>query len=230
MMLAALFCGAVAVSQADTQDITFQNTNQAPSAEIFNTTGAWSISAVDVTVNPTTWSNPSDGVNGGLLRPTVAPSVICPNVRIDLNTTNSWVISITFENTSGNELSINSLSLSGLTAYALDGSLQGGARAIDLTLASGDFSTKNTSVSLANGTNEAKHQTTFAVNGNITVAAGSSATLTLTADNVTYYETGSNTLVGFDGMSIDYSATPEPTTATLSLLALAGLCARRRRK
>lgn len=30
--------------------------------------------------------------------------------------------------------------------------------------------------------------------------------------------------------SIAYSVTPEPTTATLSLLALAGLCARRRRK
>lgn len=33
-----------------------------------------------------------------------------------------------------------------------------------------------------------------------------------------------------DGISIQYATAPEPATATLSLLALAGLCARRRRK
>ena len=41
-------------------------------------------------------------------------------------------------------------------------------------------------------------------------------------------------LEGSNGKSvlggISYEVTPEPTTATLSLLALAGLCARRRRK
>lgn len=229
-ILAALCYGAVSVSLADTQDITFQNTDQGHTPEIFNTTGDWSISAVDVTVNPTTWSNPTDNSNGGLLRPTVGTSVLCPNVRIDYGTTNSWTISITLENTSGNELSINSLTLSGLTAYALDGSLQGGPRAIDITLAGGDFSAENASVSLANATDRGEHRTTFDVDRNITVDAGSSATLTLTADNATFYQNGSNTLVGFNGMSIDYSATPEPTSATLSLLALAGLCARRRRK
>lgn len=43
-------------------------------------------------------------------------------------------------------------------------------------------------------------------------------------------QTGSGTDGGDFTVSIVAQATPEPTTATLSLLALAGLCARRRRK
>ena len=43
-------------------------------------------------------------------------------------------------------------------------------------------------------------------------------------------QTGSGTDGGDFTISIVAQATPEPTTATLSLLALAGLCARRRRK
>ena len=51
--------------------------------------------------------------------------------------------------------------------------------------------------------------------------------LTASADNLGKYTISQ----GDGGISITYvTATPEPTTATLSLLALAGLCARRRRK
>lgn len=72
-----------------------------------------------------------------------------------------------------------------------------------------------------------------------------SMTVTGTTDNFTYgativkvtgaltgdpvgmsFEDGHKAMVS----SVAYSVTPEPTTATLSLLALAGLCARRRRK
>ena len=49
----------------------------------------------------------------------------------------------------------------------------------------------------------------------------------LTGDTVGMsFEDGHKAMVS----SVAYSVTPEPTTATLSLLALAGLCARRRRK
>ena len=48
----------------------------------------------------------------------------------------------------------------------------------------------------------------------------------------TYTNSNLNSWEGFyiPNVSISVSVTPEPTTATLSLLALAGLCARRRRK
>ncbi len=47
-----------------------------------------------------------------------------------------------------------------------------------------------------------------------------------------YMVNGLNSWAGFymPNVEVSLSATPEPTTATLSLLALAGLCARRRRK
>ena len=51
---------------------------------------------------------------------------------------------------------------------------------------------------------------------------------TLTGDSVVFDLEGSNGKSVLGGIS--YEVTPEPTTATLSLLALAGLCARRRRK
>ena len=70
---------------------------------------------------------------------------------------------------------------------------------------------------------------------------------TATRNNLTYNRftifkvegtlTGESVVFDLDGSSgksvlggISYEVTPEPTTATLSLLALAGLCARRRRK
>ena len=51
---------------------------------------------------------------------------------------------------------------------------------------------------------------------------------TLTGESVVFDLEGSNGKSVLGGIS--YEVTPEPTTATLSLLALAGLCARRRRK
>lgn len=60
------------------------------------------------------------------------------------------------------------------------------------------------------------------------INAGESAKLSLSVSNAK----GFNTYIGLTGGSVTYSTVvvPEPTTATLSLLALAGLAARRRRK
>ena len=55
---------------------------------------------------------------------------------------------------------------------------------------------------------------------------------TLPSGDGTYKGSGLNDWEGsyMPNVSVGVSVTPEPTTATLSLLALAGLCARRRRK
>lgn len=69
--------------------------------------------------------------------------------------------------------------------------------------------------------------------GNMTVASNQ---YDATIVKVTGALTGDTVSMSFGGgnkpmiSSVAYSVTPEPTTATLSLLALAGLCARRRRK
>lgn len=58
------------------------------------------------------------------------------------------------------------------------------------------------------------------------IEAGGSVNLSLTVSNAV----GFNTYFGLTGGSVTYSTIPEPAAATLSLLALAGLATRRRRK
>ena len=58
----------------------------------------------------------------------------------------------------------------------------------------------------------------------ITLTAGASRDLALVVSKVS----GNGSFVGLTGAS--FAVIPEPATATLSLLALAGLAARRRRK
>ena len=64
--------------------------------------------------------------------------------------------------------------------------------------------------------------------GEVSLAAGESVDISITMSSSQY--TNDGTYVGLSGLGLTYQVTPEPTTATLSLLALAGLCARRRRK
>lgn len=65
------------------------------------------------------------------------------------------------------------------------------------------------------------------ITNNLTLAGGQTVKFALTAaDGDT--NTGNGTFVGLS--SVGFKTIPEPTTATLSLLALAGLAARRRRK
>ena len=70
--------------------------------------------------------------------------------------------------------------------------------------------------------------TTVNTTGSYTLGANSTVTVTIDAAKAPNETDGF--YVALQGGSISYQVTPEPTTATLSLLALAGLCARRRRK
>ena len=227
-IIAAGLVGAASVAPAETQNITFTDTNSGEailSDSVFVTSGDLTLSNASLTVNPTTWS---DGdTNGGILRPVGAATEFLPNVRIDGASSNSWALTFTLTNTSAVGLTVNSLGLSGLTARALDGTYQGSSRTISFTLTSGDVTlATNQRVALADSTSTGNHSTTLDFSSNaLTLGANESVQLTLTASN-----SNANTLVGLSGMSVGYASVPEPATATLSLLALAGLCARRRRK
>lgn len=86
---------------------------------------------------------------------------------------------------------------------------------VDVTASSGSYALGSMTVS-GNATDGYKYGATIVkVTGELT---GDTVSMSIGG--------GSKSMVS----SVAYSVTPEPTTATLSLLALAGLCARRRRK
>lgn len=233
-MAAGLACAA-SVALADTQQITFQNAASGSatlSDDVFVTTGDLSLSNASLTVNPTEWSEPTDGVNAGILRPVAGSNVFLPNVRIDKGTDNNWALTFTLTNDSAVDMTVDSLTLDGLAAYALDGTLQGSGRNVTFTLASTEATlATNTGVKLQDtSANTEAQSTTLTFDSPVMLGSGESLTLTLTAST-----SNANTLVGLTGMTVGYTpvaspVVPEPATATLSLLALAGLCARRRRK
>lgn len=109
-------------------------------------------------------------------------------------------------------------SLTGLTdvTVSLAGAADSATAWVDVTASSGG------SYALGSMTVTGDRTTGFTYGATIVKVTGA-----LTGDTVGMsFEDGHKAMVS----SVAYSVTPEPTTATLSLLALAGLCARRRRK
>lgn len=108
-------------------------------------------------------------------------------------------------------------SLTGLTdvTVSLAGTADSQTAWVDVTASSGSYALGSMTVS-GNATDGYKYGATIVkVTGELT---GDTVSMSIGG--------GSKSMVS----SVAYSVTPEPTTATLSLLALAGLCARRRRK
>ncbi len=173
--------------------------------------------------------------------------LITPNTNVCSGTTNSWTLNFTLTNNGTEDISISSLTLGivGVTGAngpqtAAQGYGTGNVpeenwvnadtwnKPAQLTLASGSESSTRTF-------NVATRYLTVAAEGDIetnwTIAAGESLNFTLTATNHPEFTGGA--FVGLKSIGFNTTATdtiPEPTTATLSLLALAGLAARRRRK
>ena len=69
------------------------------------------------------------------------------------------------------------------------------------------------------------HTVAFTFDTPVNLAAGANQELSFTLTNSSF-----DTFAGLTGGSVTYAIVPEPATATLSLLALAGLAARRRRR
>lgn len=162
----------------------------------------------------------------------VHSETLTPDINIGNTAGASWTLSFTLTNTSTEAIHIKGLELE-VFLFNGGGNAQSAdnfARPITLTLATEGTTLVTQEVATAGGATAWESKPVLSlVNGQgdwYVMEAGDSIDLTLTVTNA---QTGDfkGTFVGMTGASV---VVPEPTTATLSLLALAGLAVRRRRK
>jgi MYXO-CTERM domain-containing protein len=164
-----------------------------------------------------------------------SPSSIRPNVNIGNG--GSYTLSFILTNTSQADINLTSLSVNTFTYGSAGNFHQNVDRPITLTLLGGLTGSSNKTMSSPNIPNT-DNTTPILLTLNEPVLIKGEKELSF---NLTITENNSGgTFVGLKGATFsgeivtpvipDTPAVPEPTTATLSLLALAGLAARRRRR
>ena len=143
-----------------------------------------------------------------------------PKVQLQSGQSDSWTLTFSVKNTGEETITLTGFTFDG---YCINGG--GSDKSADIPVTTSLTGAENAAVTLgrAGSTGTAEFSTNFVL------AAGESKTLEFTLGSAKNYAT----FAGLTGGSVSYvtgAAVPEPTTATLSLLALAGLAARRRRK
>lgn len=169
------------------------------------------------------------------------PGFLSPDVNVGNG--GSWSFTFTLTNNYTESVTLNSIDL-GVVMFTMSGSAQTASvsRSATFTLSwdgSGSVSTSdvlrgNGSYSSVNVDGTSTKPSLDLSGSALTLEAGASKTFTLTASR---FDSGNSEQMqgcfyGLRELGFDISSTcvPEPTTATLSLLALAGLASRRRRK
>lgn len=187
-------------------------------------------------------------------------TTIAPNFQVNGGNAPGWTLTFTLRNNTDAEMTITGLGVAAFTYNSagqpqsssmtagngpdghknptISGGYQAGQRWANVAVSVGDVSyTLGSATSGILGQDKAGDvllNGKFAVNdltfGDSTfeLAAGESVNITVALSSSQYTNDGA--YVGLAGMTLNYTLAPEPTTATLSLLALAGLCVRRRRK
>lgn len=145
-----------------------------------------------------------------------------------------WELTLKVSNNGSENLKIDSLTLSAFT-FNGQGDFNNGVQDIKFSVIQNTISVGSTTASfVSGGSNYGENPTlndyAIDLDSPITIMQGKTATFIIKAEEAV---DRAGTFVGLQGLSFKTStaaAVPEPTTATLSLLALAGLAARRRRK
>ena len=152
-----------------------------------------------------------------------------PNINVD-NGSGSWTLDFTISNSGAKDLTVNSITLN---AFAFNGSgtVQVNNRNFLFTV-SADDTTIATDTNLYIAGNSTNGGTlTIDLTDSLTIAAKDNMTFSIEVAQGAEGNNSRGAFLGLDTVSfIGTMSVPEPTTATLSLLALAGLAARRRRK
>lgn len=158
----------------------------------------------------------------------IMPDRLRPNINVDSG--NSWTLDFTVSNSGANDLTVNSITLSAF-AFRADGDVQGNNRNFLFTVSAGDTEiAKDTNLYIEGGSNNGK-SLTITLTDSLTIAAKDSMTFSIMVEQGAEGNNGRGSFLGLNTVTFNGTMpVPEPTTATLSLLALAGLAARRRRK
>ena len=160
-----------------------------------------------------------------------------PNTNVDLNNT-SWTLTFTLGNDSGSDYLIDNITIDAFS-FTGGGATQNNNRNFLFTVTAGEttVATRENLYIKGNDHNGSKGSfgsLTLDLDNSVTIAANDSLTFAITVNQggqVTEANGGGQGRGSFVGIeTVRFNAVPEPATATLSLLALAGLAARRRRK
>lgn len=160
---------------------------------------------------------------------TVNTAELRPNTNV--GSAQGWSLDFTLTNNSSTEaITLTSLTFD-TVIFAGSGAYQGNSTERDFvfTLTCGDVTLNTGNLTIAGNTtaNPTNGVVTFTFDSAVELAANESIAIGL---DVAKGTTNPGCFLGLKSISATGVTIPEPTTATLSLLALAGLAARRRRK
>lgn len=160
-----------------------------------------------------------------------------PNTNVDsLNTT--WTLAFTLENNTGSDFVVDTIAIDAFS-FTGGGLAQNNNRNFLFTVTAGETIIANKENLYIVGSDQANggnSEGTLTLNlaNSLTIASKGSLEFSITVNQGAFPSTGGGngrgSFIGLSGMTFTSQPIPEPTTATLSLLALAGLAARRRRK
>ncbi len=162
--------------------------------------------------------------------------VIVPNHVVNGTNGNEWSITLTFKNTTANDMLISGVTAN-LFACNASGNIQGGDRHANLSGSLGDATLTSVDIATTTTGGERLATKTFTLPEADAVTLASQDSLSLTFRVKGASSGADQSYWGISSLSFNGTATspttgniPEPATSALSLLALAGLAARRRRK
>lgn len=215
-LIALMALAGISLGQTTTEKFNITRTDNLVSFELANEEAI--ITLAYISKSYSTGGNSSDGWEN----PASYPNTFSPNVQLrgsdnDPTLSDSWTMNFSVKNNGDKLIELTSLTLN---VYCING---GGSNK------NADITTKAqlTGCEAVNPVSPAwggLGAATFTFTTPIVLAAGKSTELAFTLNNAQAH----NTYAGLASGSISYI--PEPATATLSLLALAGLAVRRRRK
>ena len=158
----------------------------------------------------------------------IMPDRLRPNINVDSG--NSWTLDFTVSNSGANDLTVNSITLSAF-AFNSGGDVQVNNRNFLFTVSAGDTAiATDTNLHIA-GSSANGQSLTITLTDSLTIAAKDSMTFSIMVEQGAVGNNGRGSYLGLNTVTFNGTMpVPEPTTATLSLLALAGLAARRRRR
>lgn len=147
--------------------------------------------------------------------------------QTDVNEDCYWLLTFTLQNKTNTDISIDGFSFTMNATTGTGGTHEKGISEVTNTITFSNDTDYSATWDLAAGS----ASDTETINTSFTLAAKQTETFTLKVQRTE--EDRNSAITGYAALtagSLSYSVIPEPATATLSLLAIAGLAVRRRRK